>query len=182
MKKYKHNYCVSLVIFSIYFAITLFVCAIPISIVLSYLTEYNFFQVIGVCLLGTTFEILFLSIIALLMNCIIRIFTKPKIFLSDSQIMFNNKTLELSQIQYATIYLPNFSRTNSQPLELVLWTFDMQQMIIKRPNLLIILRLKKLCINAKFEINELLKQIKFFVITGVCTGLFLILVFIFSNI
>ena len=116
------------------------------------------------------------------MNCIIRIFAKPKIFLSDSQIMFNNKTLELSQIQYATIYLPNFSRTNSQPLELVLWTFDMQQMIIKRPNLLIILRLKKLCINAKFEINELLKQIKFFVITGVCTGLFLILVFIFSNI
>ena len=77
MKKYKHNYCVSLVIFSIYFSITLFVCAIPISIVLSYLTEYNFFQVIGVCLLGTAFEILFLSIIALLMNCIISILLSP---------------------------------------------------------------------------------------------------------
>lgn len=182
MKKYKNNYCVSLVIYSIYLAITILVCVIPISIVLSYLTEYNFFQVIGVCLLGTAFEMLFLLIIALLMNWLIRIFTKPKIFLSDSQIMFKNKTLDLSQIQYATIYLPNFSRTKSQPFELVLWTFDMQQMIIKRPNLLVILKLKKLCVNAKFEINELLQEIKFFVITGVCTGLFLILVFIFSNI
>ena len=182
MRKYKNSYCVSIVVDAIYFAIVLLFCTIPFSIVFSFLIELNFFQVMGLCLLGAAFEILFLSIIALLMNCIIRIFTKPKIFLSDSQIMFNNKTLELSQIQYATIYLPNFSRTNSQPLELVLWTFDMQQMIIKRPNLLIILRLRKLCINAKFEINELLKQIKFFVITGVCTGLFLIIVFIFSNI
>lgn len=182
MKKYKNNYCVSLVLYSIYFAITLLACVIPISIILWYLTEYNFFQVIGVCLLGTAFEMLFLLIIALLMNWLIRIFTKPKIFLSDSQIMFKNKTLDLSQIQYATIYLPNFSRTKSQSFELVLWTFDMQQMIIKRPNLLVILKLKKLCVNAQFEINEFLKEIKFFLITGVCTGLFLIIVFIFSNI
>ena len=58
----------------------------------------------------------------------------------------------------------------------------MQQMIIKRPNLLVILKLKKLCVNAKFEINELLEEIKFFVIIGICTGLFLIIVFIFRNI
>lgn len=182
MKKYKNNYCVSLVIYSIYFAITLLAFAIPFSIVLSISTENNFFQVIGVCLLGIVFEVLFLSIIALLMNCFIRVFTKPKVFVSESKIIFNNKSFELSQIQYCTIYLPNFSRTNIQPLELVLWTYDMQQMNIKRPNLLMILGLKKLCSNAKFEINELLENIKFFVITGVCTSLFLIIVVIFSSV
>ena len=180
MKKYKNSYCVSLVVFAIYFAIVLLFGTIPFSIVFPFLIELNFFQVIGLCLLGAAFEILFLSIIALLMNCIIRIFTKPKIFLSDSQIMFNNKTFELSQIQYATIYLPNFSRYNSEPLQLVLWTYDKQQMIIKRPNILMTFRLKKLCNNTKFEINELWKEIKFYVLTGLFTGLLIILVAIFS--
>ena len=180
MRKYKNSYCVSIVVDAIYFAIVLLFCTIPFSIVFSFLIELNFFQVMGLCLLGAAFEILFLSIIALLMNCIIRIFTKPKIFLSDSQIMFNNKTFELSQIQYATIYLPNFSRYHSEPLQLVLWTYDKQQMIIKRPNILMTLRLKKLCNNTKFEINELWKEIKSYVLIGLFTGLLIILLAIFS--
>lgn len=66
------------------------------------------------------------------------------------------------------------------PLELVLWTYDKQQMIIKRPNISMIFKLKKLCINCKFGINELLKEIKFYVLIGVFVDLFLFLALLFS--
>ena len=180
MKKYKNSYCVSLVVFVIYFAIVFLFCTIPFSIVFPFLIELNFFQVIGLCLFCIIFLILLFSIIALLMNFLIRIFTEYKVYLSEEQIIFNNKTFELSQIQYATIYLPNFSRYHSEPLQLVLWTYDKQQMIIKRPNILMTLRLKKLCNNTKFEINELWKEIKFYVLIGLFTGLLIILLAIFS--
>ncbi len=180
MVKYKNSYCMSFVVFSIYMSIVLLVCAIPFSIILTIVTEYSFFQVIGVSFLSVLSLILFSTIFTLLINLFINIFTKHKVYLSDSKIIFENKTFELMQIQYATIYLPNFSRTNSTPLELVLWTYDKQQMIIKRPNILMIFKLKKLCINSKFGINELLKEIKFFVLIGVFTGLFLLLVLLFS--
>lgn len=181
MKKYKATYCISLFTYIIYFSITFIISGLPLCFVLSTLIEPNATELFFMLLLGELMLILLCVIFVLLMNLIIKTFTKNVVYLSNIDICYKGKSLELSQIKYATVYLPEISKTSSEPLQLVLWIDDSNSIIIKRPSISLILRIKKICQNSKFSINEPFKDIKLFSIIGAIVGVILSLILLFNK-
>lgn len=85
--------------------------------------------------------------------------------------MYKIQKLELGNIKYITLYLPEISRTSSSPQQLSVYADDNNHIVINRPSLVLISLLKNKCDKAKFEINGLKSRIKVDLIVSLCVSI-----------
>ena len=136
-----------------------------------------FLSFIAVCLLLSICILIFI----ILINLIINLFKMPSVLVNEKFVTYLNISLDLDRIEYVTLYLPEMtSRTKISPQELALYINDKEDMIIKRPSVLLIAHMKKRCKNAKFEIDGVKSRLITDLIIGLCVAIVFSVVTLFE--
>ena len=181
MKNYKHTYCISLV----YSFVELFIISLPgivtFDIAISIFDHSKIGVLTSMAVLIFTvlaaIEVLFAILVTVLINC----FKGVSVFIDECTIEYKDTKLNLDSIKYITLYLPDLRRMSVIPQELSLYISDKEHIEIHRPSITLIAYLKKRCKNAKFEIDELGKRIKKYLIIAICIAIVVFLFVMFTN-
>lgn len=175
MREYKPIYCLSL----LYGFVIILLTAIPmlaIADVDMYLDgKSELGQFFAGILLTGIYLFLILTVIVLLINLVVLIFTQKSVTLSDSVILWDGKQILLNQIREITVFLPEISKTRSRPHSVTVWASKTDYFDIKRPSLGLLIALKKRCPQAKFHIDDWRQQIKeILLLQGITTAIAII--------
>ena len=100
----------------------------------------------------------------ILLNFVIGLFSNTTVQLESHSISYQGKTIQLDNIRYITLYLPELSKTYSRTQLLTLYADDKSYMEIKRPSILLIAALKKRCVFASFDIDDWKSHLKHYLL------------------
>ena len=167
MKKYKPVYGMTAFQF---FASLMF--SVVFQVILFGLIKPGFsIQTVTLACLGAGGSVLAFAVIILLINLVARAVTGNAVLLDDATLQHDGKTVPLAGVQSLTLHLGFMSRYRSEPNQLAVWSGrDDTHTVIKRPSLLLMLRLRRLCKQATFRIEGWLMYVLFpFLVAFVAT-------------
>ena len=154
MKEYKPTYCISL----LYFWALLFAALLPLlvlSFVVMVITGQTVFWTYALEGIGIGGLMLVVSVLLVfLASLIMGPFAKNTVEVSEHNICYEGKTIQLDRIRYITVRLPVFSRHFHESQVLEITTDDEICMDIKRPSVALIAVLKKRCAFARFAVDD----------------------------
>ena len=86
---------------------------------------------------------------------IIKAFSKVQAVVGDGELRVQQRRISLAQVKYVSLQLPvSRSRYGGDPQHLCVWVDDKNYIVIKRPAISLIARMKKECYNAEFVVEE----------------------------
>ena len=162
MKEYKPTYCISL----LYFWALLFAALLPLlvlSFVVMVITGQTVFWTYALEGIGVSGLMLAVSVLLVFMTSLIMgPFAKNTVEVSEHNVCYEEKTIQLDRIRYITLRLPVFSRHFHESQVLEITTDDEICMDIKRPSVALITALKKRCASAHFAVDDWKTQLLHF--------------------
>ena len=148
MKGYKHTYGTSLlytfVMGILAFLPTGFILCVIFNIASENGTSRG--EVFLMVIVGCLAFLLALLLFAVVINVVIWLFSTPKMFLGEHSVSYGETVLNYDAIRYVSLYLPEVGTrvSHGAPLILSLYVDDMSHIVVKRPSLVFVIKLKKL--------------------------------------
>lgn len=182
MKEYKPAYGLSLIWIWSTLALVSLPCVLAFDVV-GAMTEASKF---GSIFFGFLLVMVFLEILSILfllvVNLILRRFSRKYVLLYADQVSYEGRCLSLDSIRYVTVHLPESKSRNSvTPLYLVLWADKKNYIEIKRPSPEMILAMKNACPNARFSIEDWRAQLKEIAVYSVLVFVVILIILIFAK-
>ena len=117
-----------------------------------------------------------LCTIASIINFIINLFIKPKLFLYDDKFTYKDKTHKYKEIVKLEYNLGHMSRTHSENATLIIYCINKQKIEINNPSIRMIINMRKRCKDKPFKLTNW----QSFVFTAVILFIVVILIMIFG--
>ena len=168
MKEYKSFYGLSFIIYVSALFLTLGICFIPCLMILG----ADAYKMLPFIFAGCFLPLISAPFIAVI-NLIIHAIAPKTAYLDNETLTYESQTVRLNNVKYLSFYLGEYEHRSKEPHCLTVYTNDDEMILIKRPSFLLVSRLKRLCTNAKFSIDDLKSNLSFFITTvAVCLVLF----------
>lgn len=117
-----------------------------------------------------------LCAIASIINFIINLFIKPKLFLFDDKFTYKDKTHKYKEVVKIEYNLGYMSKTYSETAALVIYCINKQKVTINNPSIRMIINMKKRCKDKPFKLTNW----QFFVFMAVILFIVEILIMMFG--
>ena len=181
-RSYKPTYGMASIIFFAQLYFYLAIGLIPVGICLSLKRNEDIKLILLDCILLPLIMFVLFSIIPLIINVVSKYFTKKKVILTDESIEYNGKSMSFTKISKISFSLGQISRYSSgNPCYLYIIAKNNDYLSIERPSFLMLLRLRKLLKDARFEIEDLKKKIFIYpLITLIASIIFSIFLYYFA--
>ena len=164
-----------MIMISLIMTIIFGICFIPTSFIMVKIYNIDWKYLLCIFIYGFFCGEALLLISVFIINILIRPFSNS-ICISNNQIIYEHKQLNLDLVTNLTVYVPIIERYSSKPFELVVWIDYNNYLSIKRPSIRLIKDLKKRCSNSKFRVEGLNDEIKESIHIGLIVSLVIVIV------
>ncbi len=116
------------------------------------------------------------SVAAIIINFIINLFVKPKLFLFEDKFTYKDKTRQYREIKKLEYNVGYVGKGHSEAAALVIYCRN-EKIEIKNPSIRMIINMKKRCKDKPFKLTNW----QFYVVTGVVIAIVVILIMVFGE-
>ena len=170
MREYKPSFLTGIIFTAVRLAIAATVAFIPLGYLIWEARAVNPLLIIPAIIIGIVIEF---SIFGVLLDLITRPFKKPSVNLSDNSVKLesDSQNIPYDEVKSISIHLGKTSRHSPQPPHMTLTDNEGKSLVILRPSLILIRTIKKHCKNATFTVENLKKEVVFYLIIGLLCAL-----------
>lgn len=183
MKEYKPSYSIGMVTYALSF-LCYTVLGAPVFLTVALVTSVDFKMemiYLGVAFLAVSVVVAVICLIAILVSAIIRLFVSPTVTLTDRLLTVDGRVIHLDSILEIHYSIAVMHRHSSDPAYMSLVLADGGYCMIEKPSVALVLRLRRLCRGAGFEIINLKERLLFALLGGLLVGVALSIVVIKGN-